>query len=127
MLFYKSHNIYYEKYYKKLRTNTFFTFFRNNSRYTHIIELKRTRDQRIAFNKEHYYQELSLFPNRSYTEQEMDIKIKRLAAKLSVECEEAIKALKQAYPSYFLDAELFIRQIHSVKRKLEKMQRSILI
>ena len=34
---------------------------------------------------------------------------------------ESIKSLKQAYPSYFLDAELFIKQIYSVRKKLKKM------
>jgi len=35
---------------------------------------------------------------------------------------QSIKALKQAYPSYFLDAELFIKQIESVRRKLKAMK-----
>lgn len=35
---------------------------------------------------------------------------------------ETIKALKQAYPSYFLDAELFSKQIISVTKQLEKLK-----
>jgi ppGpp synthetase/RelA/SpoT-type nucleotidyltranferase len=35
---------------------------------------------------------------------------------------QSLKALKQAYPSYFLDAELFIRQIHTVRKRLSSMR-----
>lgn len=35
---------------------------------------------------------------------------------------ESIAALKKAYPSYFLDAQLFAKQISVVRRKLEKMK-----
>lgn len=35
---------------------------------------------------------------------------------------ESINALKMAYPSYFLDAELFSRQILGIRRRLEKMK-----
>lgn len=35
---------------------------------------------------------------------------------------ESIVALKKAYPSYFLDANLFAKQISSVRKNLEKLQ-----
>ncbi|MGR3073666.1 RelA/SpoT domain-containing protein [Vibrio vulnificus] len=35
---------------------------------------------------------------------------------------ESISALKKAYPSYFLDAELFNRQINNVKKQLVKLK-----
>lgn len=35
---------------------------------------------------------------------------------------ESIKALKQAYPSYFLDAELLSKQIVNVAKKLAKLK-----
>ena len=35
---------------------------------------------------------------------------------------ESISALKQAYPSYFLDAKLFAKQIESVKKRLNKFK-----
>lgn len=70
---------------------------------------------------------------RSFTKSEVDMANSQYSAiEKSIESganlqvvlvtSQSIKALKQAYPSYFLDAELFIRQIHSVKRKLEKMK-----
>jgi hypothetical protein len=34
---------------------------------------------------------------------------------------ESIVALKKAYPSYFLDAKLFAKQISSVRKNLDKM------
>lgn len=40
---------------------------------------------------------------------------------------ETIKALKQAYPSYFLDAELFSKQISSVIKQLDKLKAPIKI
>jgi putative GTP pyrophosphokinase len=59
--------------------------------------------------------------NIQYSEIEKDIK---LGANLQVVLvtSQSIKALKQAYPSYFLDAELFIKQITSVKKNLDKMK-----
>ena len=35
---------------------------------------------------------------------------------------QSLKALKKAYPSYFLDAELFIKQIQAVRRRLKTMK-----
>jgi hypothetical protein len=35
---------------------------------------------------------------------------------------ESIKSLKMAYPSYFLDAELFSKQIAVIRKRLEKMK-----
>jgi ppGpp synthetase/RelA/SpoT-type nucleotidyltranferase len=59
--------------------------------------------------------------NIQYSEKEQEIK---LGANLQVVLvtSQSIKALKQAYPSYFLDAELFIKQITSVKKNLDKMK-----
>ena len=37
---------------------------------------------------------------------------------------ESINALKMAYPSYFLDAELFAKQITLIRKNLEKMKRN---
>jgi hypothetical protein len=35
---------------------------------------------------------------------------------------ESIIGLKKAYPSYFLDAELFSKQIKVIKKRLEKIK-----
>lgn len=56
---------------------------------------------------------------------DVEKRISRYGEKLQVVLvtSESIKALKEAYPSYFLDAKLFSKQIDNVAKQLEKLKK----
>ena len=59
--------------------------------------------------------------NAEYSRQEAEISAGRNLQVVLVSS-ESINALKKAYPSYFLDSELFSKQIVVIKRRLDKLK-----
>ncbi len=62
-----------------------------------------------------------VFASDEYSKKEAEISSGRKFQVVLVSS-ESIKALKNAYPSYFLDAELFSKQITVIRRRLEKLK-----
>ena len=62
-----------------------------------------------------------VFASDEYSKKEAEISSGRNLQVVLVSS-ESIKALKNAYPSYFLDAELFSKQITVIRRRLDKLK-----
>lgn len=68
-----------------------------------------------------YGQNEIIIANKDYSEKEAEAKAGKNIQVVLV-TSESIVALKKAYPSYFLDAELFTKQIIAVSKKLVKIK-----
>ncbi len=90
---------------------------KNKGRY-HLVTLD--LDEMMAYIQSYEPKDLEA-ANIEYSKKEADVHAGRNMQVVLVSS-ETISELKKAYPSYFLDAELFSKQIATIKKRLAKMK-----